>query len=199
MRPFSTSLSLALVVALAGCGPRAEGGGNGQAPTQTGGAASASAANDPCSLVTADEVSQILDDKIVAARAGEGSCTYETEDPQAASVTVELDQTDAAGQMDVVRRAAGLLKGMGEQAAKQGAAGEDVNAMLRGSGEAPKVGDEAFFGANTQLSVRKGNSYIAIQPPIMRSRKSGGNPLLNTDDKKKIAVAVAQKAVSRLP
>jgi len=63
--------------------------------------------------------------------------------------------------------------------------------MLSETGGAPNLGDEAFFGANSQLSVRKGNSYIAVQPPIMRSPMGQGNPMLGSADRKKIALAIA--------
>lgn len=199
MRYVKTSLAAMLGLAVAGCGGGSETGNAAGAPAQESAAsAGAGQQTDPCSLVTAEEVGEILGDKIVAVKPAEGSCTYETADAQASSVTIELNQTDAAGQMDVARRTAGALKGIGEQAAAEGAAGQDVNAMLSDSGAAPKVGDEAFFGANSQLSVRKGNSYIAVQPPIMRSRMAGGNPLLSSEDKKKMALAIAEKAVTRL-
>jgi hypothetical protein len=38
-----------------------------------------------------------------------------------------------------------------------------------------------------------------VQPPIMRSRMSSGNPMLSSDDRKKMALAVAEKALTRLP
>jgi hypothetical protein len=202
MRQHKGGMAITLALVLVACGSGADDGANSAAPKANGGGGTAAAAQktDPCSLLTAEEVGEALGDKIVATTPSEGSCKYDTEDAQAASVTLELNQTDAAGQMEIARKTAGVLKGMGEQAAKEGgAAGQDVNAMLSESGEAPKVGDEAFFGPNTQLSVRKGNSYIAIQPPIMRSRMSGGNPLMSSEEKKKIAITLAQKAVARLP
>jgi hypothetical protein len=172
----------------------------GGSPQQQQSAQASAQSTDPCSLVSAEEVAQIVGEKIVAAKPAEGSCTYETEDAQASSVTIELNQTDAASQMDIARRTAGVLKDMGAEAAEQGgAAGQDVNAMLSESGDSPKIGDEAFFGANHELSVRKGNSYIAVSPPMMRSRLAGGNPLLSGEDKKKMATAIAEKAVARLP
>lgn len=200
MAKLGAAFALSAALALAACG--SAGDDNGSAPASAPGEAeqASAAETDPCSLVTAEEVGEAIGDKIVATKPGEGSCTYETADAQASSVTIELNQADAAGQMDVAKRTAGFLKGMGAEAAKEGgAAGQDVNAMLSDSGDAPKVGDEAFFGPNTQLSVRKGSSYVAIQPPIMRSRMAGGSPLLSSDDKKKMALAIAQKAVARLP
>jgi hypothetical protein len=199
MRNRNALLSAVMALALAGCGSKPDGGTEASGTHSEATPAAAAAGTDPCSLVTTAEMGEILGEEIVAAKPGEGSCTYETQDAQASSVTIELDQKDAAGQMDIAKRTAGVLKGMGEEASKQGAAGQDVNAMLSDSGDTPSVGDEAFFGPNTQLSVRKGNSYIAIQPPIMRSRMSGGNPLLSGDDKKRMAMEIAQKAVSRLP
>jgi len=190
---------LAGALLAAGCGSETSEHGNASAPAGTRPDAAASA-TDPCSLVTAEEVGAIIGDKIVATEKGEGSCVYQTADAQASSVEIELNQSDAAGQMDIAKRTAGFLKGMGDAAAKEGgAAGKDVQAMLSESGDAPKVGDEAFFGPNSQLSVRKGASYVAILPPIMRSRMAARNPLLSADDKKKMAVAIAEKAVSRLP
>lgn len=200
MRYAHATLIIVLALAASACGSRGDDQSNASASSGQGqGSATAAQRTDPCSLVTAEELGEVVGDKIVAAKPGEGSCTYETADAQASSVTVELDQSDAAGQMDIARRTAGALKDMGAEAAKDGAAGQDVNAMLSESGDTPKIGDEAFFGANQQLSVRKGNSYIAVQPPMMRSRMAGGNPLLSSDDKKRMALAIAEKAVSRLP
>ena len=192
------AITLALAAGLGACGPSSDEAAPGT-NTSSAPANEAAASTDPCSLVTPDEVGEVIGDKIVATKPGEGSCTYETADAQASSLTIELNQTDAAGEMDVAKQAAGVLKDMGEQAATEGAAGQDVNAMLSDSGETPKVGDEAFFGANAELSVRKGTSYIAVSPPMMRSRMSGGNPLLSSDEKKKIALQIAEKAVGRLP
>jgi hypothetical protein len=193
-------MSSALALALTACGSGQEQAAGPTSERNEATTAAAAAKTDPCSLVTADEVGEIIGDKIVTTKPADGTCTYETADAQASSVTIELNQTDAAGQMDVAKRTAGVLKGMGAEAAEQGgAAGQDVNAMLSDSGDAPNVGDEAFFGANSQLSVRKGNSYIAIDPPIMRSRMASGSPLLSSDDKKKMALAIAEKAVARLP
>lgn len=185
-------------LALAGCGSGEQqpAGSEGNATDS----AAATAQTDPCTLATADEIGAVIGDKIVATTPGEGSCTWETADAQASSVTITLNQSDAAGQMKVARDAAGILGDIGAAAAEQGgAAGRDVNAMLSDSGDAPKIGDEAFFGANAELSVRKGNSYIAISPPMMRSRMSGGNPILSTEDRKRMAIAIAEKAVARLP
>jgi hypothetical protein len=187
---------LGLMLALASCGGASE---NKAAPEADGAQPASAKAEDPCRLVTPDEVGAIIGDKIVKAEPTEGSCTYETADAQASSVLIEISTSDAKGQMDIARRTAGFLKGMGGAVADKGGAGADVNQMLSDSGDAPKVGDEAFFGPNQQLSVLKGATYLAISPPIMRSRMAGGNPLLSSDKKKEMAVAIAEKAVARLP
>ena len=192
-------IALAATAALAACGGNKADGdstsaGDGPAPPAT-----AAAATDPCSLVTPEEVGSVIGEKITGTEKSDGSCTYQTADAQASSVTIELNQTNAKGEMEAQKSAAGVLKDMGSAAAGQGGAGADVNAMLSESGDMPKIGDEAFFASNQQLSVLKGSSYVAVTPPMMRSRMSGGNPLLSAGDKKKMAIAIAEKAVARLP
>ncbi|HVF37541.1 MAG TPA: hypothetical protein VNA29_06320 [Sphingomicrobium sp.] len=196
MKLLSNSCAVLLAIGVTACGSKPESEGNGATAAGTNVAAAA----DPCTLVTAEEVGAILGDTIVATSPTDGGCTYETADAQASSVTIELDQADAKGAMDVARSAAGVLGEMGAEAAREGgAAGEEVNGMLSDSGDTARLGDEAFFGPNQQLSIRKGNSYIAIQPPMMKSRMAAGNPMLSAGDKKKLAIAIAEKAVARLP
>ena len=190
-------LAVALTFAVAGCGSSDKGNSTGTGEESA--AMETAAKPDPCRLVTVDEVEAIIGEKIVSTQPSAESCTYRTADAQASSVTLELNQADAKGQMDTARRSAQFLKGMGGAVADKGGAGADVNQVLSESGDTPKVGDEAVFGPNQQLSVRKGDSYIAISPPIMRSRGAGGNPLLSADRKKTMAVEIAEKAVARLP
>ena len=199
MRATNFFASASLILMLAGC---AGGDSESNVAAENEAAsemAEAKVGTDPCSLVTVEEVGAVIGDKIISKAASEGRCEYQTADVQASSVTLEINQSDAAGEMATARQAAGMLKDMGSAAAAQGGAGADVNAALSESGDAPKIGDEAFFGPNQQLSVLKGNSYIAISPPMMRSRMAAGNPMLSADDKKKMAIAIAEKAVARLP
>jgi hypothetical protein len=196
MRIIGLGVGAMMAVALAACGSSepsnvAEAGNS--AGTEAG------AAIDPCSLVTADEVGAIVGDKIVATKPAEGRCTYETADAQAAAVIVEVDQKDAKNHMQVERDTAKVLGRMGGAAAGEGPAGQDVNAMLNDSTDAPGIGDEALFDINSRLSVRKGSVYVAVEPPMMRSRMAGGSPLLSAADKRKMALAIAEKALSRLP
>ena len=186
-----------MALALAACGSNGDAGNEADAARNA--ATAAAKPIDPCSLVTAEEVGAIVGDKIVTAKPAEGRCTYETADAQASSVTVEVDQKDAANHMRVERDTAKVLGKMGEAAAGEGAAGQDVNAMLSDSSDAPGIGDEALFDINSRLSVRKGIVYVAVEPPMMRSRMAGGSPLLSAADKRKMALAIAEKALSRLP
>lgn len=186
-------------IALAGCG---SGGGDSGSSVAAGDTATARAERtkvDPCSLVTANEVAEAIGEEVVASKAGEGSCTYETADAQASSVTIELNQADAAGEMDAARRASGVLKDLGAKPGTEGgAAGQDLNAMLSESGGIPKIGDEAFFDSNSQLNVRKGFTYLKVAPPIMRSRMSGGNPMLSAEERQEMARKIADRALSRI-
>ena len=43
-----------------------------------------------------------------------------------------------------------------------------------------------------------GDVYFSVTPPTMRSRMSGGNPMLSADDKRKMATAVAERVLSKL-
>ena len=184
------------VLALAACGS-GDNGGNEAEPGNV--AVAAGKPIDPCSLVTAEEVGAIVGDKIVAAKPADGRCSYETADAAASSVSIEVDQKDAKNHMQVERDTAKVLGKMGGAVAGEGAAGADVNAMLTDSSDAPGMGDEALFDINARLSVRKGDIYLAVEPPMMRSRMSGGSPLLSGEDKRKMALAIAQKALARLP
>lgn len=189
-----------LALGTVACGSDPDAGGNGAEADETTAPAGLAQTRDACGLITAEEVGEIIGDKIVATKPSDGACSYETADAQASSVAIEIDQTDAKGAMNLARSAAGALGTLGAEAASQGgAAGEELNAVLSESGDAANVGDEAFFGPNEQLSVRKGTSYIAIQPPMMRSRMAAGNPQLSAGDRRNLAIAIAGKAVGRLP
>ena len=184
------------VLALAACG---SGGDGGNAAEQASAAVATGKPIDPCSLVTAEEVGAIVGDTIIAAKPAQGRCSYETADAAASTVTVEVDRKDARNHMQVERDTARVLGKMGGAVAGEGAAGADVNAMLSDSGDAPGIGDEALFDVNARLSVRKGDIYLAVEPPMMRSRMSGGSPLLSSEDKRRMALAIAEKALTRLP
>ncbi|GAA4714526.1 hypothetical protein GCM10023325_08080 [Sphingomonas lutea] len=184
------------LLALAACG---SGGDAGNSAKGANVVVAAGKAIDPCSLVTAGEVGAIVGDTIVAAKPAEGRCNYETADAAASTVTIEVDHKDAANHMKVERDTARVLGKMGGAVAGEGAAGADVDAMLKDSASAPGIGDEALFDINARLSVRKGDVYLAVEPPMMRSRMSSGSPLLSSEDKRKMALAIAQKALARLP
>jgi len=152
---------------------------------------------DPCSLLTAAEVSSIIGDKIIATAGDSDSCRYSTDD----SDGVELEYSPTGGQrlIDVDRKAGAVLADMGQSVDKEVAVGSDVNAMTHEGGDAADLGDEALFGMGGQLSVRIGDAYLSITPPIVHSRLSHrGSPLIPKEEKRDMAVALARQALSRL-
>ena len=195
MRP-AVVTSIVLLLALAGCGSdRPE-------EAVTNGAAEASAApaeeaGDPCRFATKEEVSAATGETILQAQSDGDRCTYQTDDAMAASVEVELKLSGGKEEMDVARRAARVLSDMGEGMKDAGGAEGDVGNALT-SGGAAQLGDSSFFGPNEQLHILKGDAYVAVTPPTMRSRMSGGNPMLSSEDKRKMASAVAERVLSRL-
>jgi hypothetical protein len=190
------ALVCGLAMAAQGCGSEPE-SENGAVPAASADGASATSA-DPCALVTKEEVAAAIGEAVVQAKSGGKACTYETEDAMASSVTVEVTRSGGAGEMQAARDAAAVLGKIGGKMAEgTGAEAEAGEAMAEG-GAAPGLGDQAFFGANQQLHVLKGDSYLAVSPPTMRSRMSGGNPLLSADQKRAMARAIAEKALARL-
>lgn len=188
-----------LALAAQGCG--SEPSGDNAAALQASDnapAASAAAEGDPCALVTREEVAAVIGEAVVQAKSDGGACGYETEDAMASSVKVEVTRTGGAKEMEAAREAAGVLGRLGGKMAEgTGAQGQAGEAMAEGAA-APGLGDQAFFGANQQLHVLKGDSYLAVSPPTMRSRMSGGNPLLSGEQKRAMARAIAEKALARL-
>lgn len=194
-RSWRFTLVCGLALAAQGCG--SEPSGDNAAALEASDDAPAAEA-DACALVTREEVTAAIGETVVKAQsAGEG-CSYETEDAMASSVKVEVKRTGGASEMQAAREAAGVLGRIGGKMAEgKGAEAQAGEAMAEG-GAAPGIGDQAFFGANQQLHVLKGDSYLAVTPPTMRSRMSGGNPLLSDDQKRAMAQAIAEKALARL-
>ena len=197
-RSWRFALLCGLAVAAQGCGSD-PGDGDAAAPGAPGNAAvSASAAAEPCALVTGEEVAAVIGEAVVAAKPDGVECTYETADAMASSVTVEVARTGGAAEMRAAREAAGVLGRIGSDLADGKGAEAQAGEAMAEAGAAPGLGDQAFFGANQQLHVLKGDSYLAVSPPTMRSRMSGGNPLLSDEQKRAMARAIAEKALARL-
>lgn len=196
MRP-AVVTSIVLLLALAGCGSdKPEEAINNGAPEASADALAAES-GDPCRFATKEEVSAATGETIVQAQPDGDRCTYQTDDAMAASVEVELKLSGGKEEMDVARQAAGVLSDMGEGMKDAGGAEGDAGNALT-SGAPAKLGDAAFFGPNEQLHVLKGDTYVAVTPPTMRSRMSAGNPMLNAEEKRKMASAVAERVLSRL-
>lgn len=185
--------ALGLGLALAGCG-----GGTtpDDVPSTT---VEAAADPDPCSLMTGKEMTAITTDRVTATRRDGVSCTYRSAPDDGVQVTVRA--SGGAKAMEVVHRAAELLGGMGGAVADQGGAGADVAGMLKKDmAAAPRLGDEAVWGANDTLSVRKGDGFVEVTPPLMHDPANhSGYPLIGKAEKRKIAEAVAAKMLAKLP
>jgi hypothetical protein len=188
-----------LTLATQGCGSDAANDGASQnAAGETDAAAPAAAGADPCSLVTKEEVQAATGESILEAKADGDGCTYETDDAMASAVRIEIKRTGGAQEMATAREAAGVLDRMG--AGMEGAKGAegDAGAAMKSGGEAAGIGDEAFFGSNQEIHVLNKDVYFTVSPPTMRSRMSGGNPILSAEQKRAMARAIAEKAAGRL-
>lgn len=185
-------------LAVAGCSaePTNESSRTGEEVTASG--AKAATAADPCSFVSKEEITAVTGDSIVETKAEGETCRYETDDAMASSVQVDIKQSGGAEEMKIARSAAGVLGNIGDDLKNSGGAEGDTGKILTDSAAAPKIGDEAFFGPNQQLHVLKGDTYFAVSPPQMRSRMSGGNPLLPSEKKREMAAAIAQKIIAKL-
>jgi len=180
-RSWRFTLICGLALVLQGCGSGPD-GGNAAAPEASGNGSTSAASADACTLVTREEVAEAIGEPVVQAQSDGEGCSYETEDA-ASSVRVEVARTGGADEMQTARDAAGVLGRIGGKMAEgKGAEAQAGEAMAEG-GAVSGLGDQAFFGANQQLHVLKGDSYFAVSPPMMRSRMSGGNPLLSEDQK----------------
>ena len=155
MKTTSLALTLALCpgLFLSGCNKAATG-----APGAAPAAASAPRAaprggkSDVAALLTKEEVSAILGEPVTEVEAtGAQSATYKTAVLQLeTSLEVERqdDVADAVESMEGARKATGFLGGKAE--------------------DVPGLGDEAIFGAMSTLYVRKGSTFINIQPPNLQ-------------------------------
>jgi hypothetical protein len=198
MRHFPMLPMIVCAVALAGCGSDAANEASPKGDEVAASSTRPTAAADPCSFISREDVTAITGEAVVGTKAEGDTCRYETADAMASSVQVDIKQSGGKEEMDVARSAAGALGSMGADLKESGGAAGDTGTLLAESGAAPKIGDQAFFGPNQQLSVLKGDIYFAVSPPQMRSRMSGGNPLLPVDKKREMAAAIAQKIASKL-
>lgn len=153
---------------------------------------------DPCSLLSAAEMSEITTDAVTGTSRDAATCTYHSDPNDGVQLTVM--KTGGAKQMEVVHRTAGVLGGMGNAVADKGGAGADTADLLKKDKTAPPaLGDEAAWGLNTVLSVRKGDMFVEVTPPMMHDPKTHpGYPLVKTDEKRAIAQKIAEKVLAKL-
>lgn len=195
-RDASGTALLLLLFALAGCGSQSS--EEAQSNAANGAGVTSAATADPCSLLSGEEVAAVTGEKVVNVKADGDSCSYESEDAMASSVTVTVKRQGAAEEIESIRAAEKVLGKIGGQLAGAEGAPGDVGNMLASGGTVGTVGDESLFDINQQIHVRKGGAYVAVAPPMMRSRMAGGNPLLSAEQKRSMAAAIAQKALSKL-
>jgi hypothetical protein len=149
-------------------------------------------------LISKEEVTAAIGEPIVETKAEDDTCRYETEDAMASAVQVDVKRTGGKEEMEIARSAAGALGSIGGEMQNAGGAEGDAGALIAEQSAGPKIGDQAFFGANQQLHVLKGDAYFSVSPPQMRSRMSGGNPLLPAEKKREMATAIAEKIAAKL-
>lgn len=178
---------------LAACGGGNAGGGKAEVRVSGGGGSI-----DPCSVLSAAEVSAITTDAVTGTRSDDATCYYNSDPSDGVRITVM--RTGGARQMAVVHRTAGVLAGMGTAVADKGGAGADAANLLQKDKTAPpKLGDEAAWGINAVLSVRKGDMFVEVTPPLMHDPKTHpGYPLVKTDEKREIARRIAEKVLAKL-
>jgi hypothetical protein len=154
----ATALNVALTLALcpglflAGCNKAAPGAAEAAPAGSARRAARPGGRADVAALLTKEEVSAILGEPVTEVEStGQQSVTYKTAVLQLeTSLEVEQkdDVADAVQSMQGARTATGFLGGKAE--------------------DVPGLGDEAIFGAMSTLYVRKGSTFIHIQPPNLQ-------------------------------
>jgi hypothetical protein len=154
----ATALSVALTFALcpglmlAGCNKAATGAAEASPANPAPRAARPGGSVDVAALLTKEEVSAILGEPVTEVEAsGKQSVTYRTAVLQletSLEVEQQRDVDDAVQSMQGARTATGFLGGKAE--------------------DVPGLGDEAIFGAMSTLYVRKGSTFINIQPPNLQ-------------------------------
>jgi len=189
---------LAAIVLLAGCGEEAE-RKTGQAQKAKATATANAERADPCAFITPGEVTAITTDAVIRTTASGHDCTYHADPDDGVQVTVHLH--DGARQMQVMRRSAAVAAGLGRAVAGKGRTGADTEALLREDKTAPpQLGDEALWGLNTTLSVRQGGFFVSVTPPVMHDPLNHGTyPLIRRDERRMIAMRVAEKILARAP
>jgi hypothetical protein len=137
------------------------------------GRSTSSSERSPCSLITKEEMSQVLATAFKEASADGSGCDYRGNQPTE-WVRVEVDWTDADGQMKA-------MKVMDQFVAPN--LGAPKGFVMH---ERLPVGDEAYFSAmGNLLMVRKKNTFFSIDLRFFPDAKTKG-------------IALAQKALARI-
>ena len=158
----------------------------------------ASVNSDPCGFLTKAEMTEITSDVVTYTDGNDGTCTYHSDPKDGVQVTVF--RTGGAERMATARTSAKLLGGIGASVANQGGAGGDVGKLLKGeTAAALALGDEAMWGLNGTLSVRKGDAFIEVSPPILHDTVTHGGPTpVTADEKRTIATTMVTKLLPKI-
>jgi hypothetical protein len=202
MTVMGSTLSV-MALTLAGCGskPAAQPGANEAATSSNSAPVSTAVAFDPCSVLTADEVTAVITDKITQTKANDHSCEYHAGPNDTDGTQIMIYQSGGTEQMQDIRKANQLLGGLGSAVSAQGDVGKDVQASITppAEGGAPAIGDEAVWEPNDVLAVRKGDAFVQVTPPIVRFGSNGSIPKMISDvDKRAISQKLAEAALAKL-
>lgn len=187
--------ALLLSISLSGCGGSDTSTGN-EAPAATGGAAEVAKA-DPCSFITPAEVAAITGSPVSRATKSGDTCKYHANPDDGAEVTVDL--TDGVKKMDIARKTAELLGGIGKHVAQKDGAGADTGALLTASKDSPGIGDESLWGVNGTVTARDGAAFVEVMAPVMHDPAVvSGIPLIPAAKRREIAVAIAARVLENI-
>ena len=195
--------AMAMALTLEGCGskPAAQVGANYAATRSNSTPENAAVAFDPCSVLTADEVTAAISDRITQTKANDHSCEYHAGPNDTDGTRIMIYKTGATEQMQGIRKANQLLAGIGSAVSSQGAVGKDVQVSITppADGDARSIGEETIWEPNAVLAVRKGDLFVQVTPPVVRFGASGSIPkMLSDTDKRTISQKLAEATLTKL-
>jgi hypothetical protein len=196
-------VALALIaLTLAGCGskPAEQGDTNTTATNVTAPRAIASAPFDPCSVLTSDEVAAVTGLKVTKTEVIDHDCHYEDDLNNSDGATIQIYRTGGKEQMEAIRKSNTLLGGIGAAVAGQSDVGKDVQASITApaADAAPAIGDEAVWQPNDVLSVRKGDVFVTVSPPIAQPPAKHRGIMISDADKRTISQKLAEAVLAKL-
>lgn len=196
-------MAVALIaLTLAGCGSKSaeQGVTNTAATNETAPSASASAPFDPCSVLTGDEVAAVTGLKVTKTEVIDHDCHYYDDLNHDDGTAIQIYRTGGKEQMRTIRESNKLLGGIGAAVAGQSDVGRDVQASITApaADAAPAIGDEAVWQPNDVLSVRKGDLFVTVSPPIAQPPAKHRGIMISDADKRTISQKLAEAVFAKL-